>query len=120
MYKIQELDILLIKPPYLYDSFESQSRRLISKIIMYSNIYSLFNVGLTCELNDLLTMNNQFMYSNINDDSKIFKVGSIMHLNIYLINDLKENNAIFFDNDNEVIKSIIRSKRKKKIENIIN
>ena len=79
MYKILELDILSIKIPYSYDSFESQSRRLISNIIMYSNIYSSFNVGLTGELYDLLSMNSKFMYSNINDDSKLFKVGFLRY-----------------------------------------
>jgi len=119
MYKIQELDILHIKASYTLDSFESQSRRLISNIIMYSNIYSSFNVGLTGELYDLLIMNNQFMYSNIDDESKLFKVGLIMHLNIYLINELKENNAVFFDNENEVYNAIIRSIRTKKLKRIL-
>jgi hypothetical protein len=120
MYSIENVDIQVEYSKLISDNINAQSRRLITQLIMYSNTLTLFNVGVTLYLYNLITMNNVFIYSNITNVSKLYKVGNIMHINVYLISELKENTVIFFDDEIEIIRKIRQKDRKKKIKNIIN
>lgn len=101
--------------------YNSIIMKIVTKLNKYKYVYQkdcLLFVGF--ELYLILTDNNMFIYSSISKTKNTEYVGNIYSYKVYYSSNLKRDQFIIGENNNEIQKYLSFKQRKKKLEKIKN